>query len=113
MLDLKIKYPPSVAVIEQGFYRFHLATQQLYKVQGIANLAYYDIPIVYFSPISVKKAVTGNGRASKDEVAEAVLKKYSGVTVLDNDQSDAIAIGATYFQNIKKEKITQCKLFKD
>jgi crossover junction endodeoxyribonuclease RuvC len=49
------------------------------------------------SPSAVKKIVTGNGKAEKDEVAAAVrrLTDYKGEFACD-DESDAAAIGLAY-----------------
>ena len=53
-----------VFVREKGFYRFPHETQALFKVVGGAD--YKEI-----SPSAVKKLLTGNGKASKDDVAMA------------------------------------------
>jgi Holliday junction resolvasome RuvABC endonuclease subunit len=38
-----------------------------------------DIPLVQASPQAIKKALTGNKAASKEDIAEAVGKRFDGV----------------------------------
>jgi len=61
-------------VREKGFSRFPHETQALSKVVGISDLATWQkCRAVYeeIAPAAVKKQLTGNGRASKEEVAAA------------------------------------------
>ena len=74
----------------------------------------YGSKIVEVNPLQLKKALTGNGRAEKREVAECVAKmwsldaeqicvpeyykKKSGIKNYLADESDAIALG-TYYVN--------------
>lgn len=63
-----------VFVREKGFYRFPHETQALFKVVGVADLIAWQIRRADYKEISpsvVKKLLTGNGKASKDDVAMA------------------------------------------
>ena len=65
----------AVFVREKGFSRFPHETQALFKVVGIADLAAwraYGTEFVEIAPTTVKKLLTGSGKASKDEVAAAL-----------------------------------------
>lgn len=87
-------------VRERGFSRFTTGTQTLFKVVGIADMALWRAKQAVFDeipPASVKKAITGKGNATKDEVA-AALAPYVGVhSYACDDESDAVAVGMTWF----------------
>lgn len=74
------------------------STQQLFKVNGvyemITHLADHD-GFTELAPTTVKKQLTGNGKASKEEVAAAVAT-YTGIETKVNDESDAIAVLISY-----------------
>lgn len=56
---------------------------------------------VSYMPQTIKKEVTESGRASKEEVAEAVLKSgylADGIVPSDEHQMDATAVGVCYLR---------------
>lgn len=58
--------------------------------------AEYNIPIQQFVPISVKKKIAGSGKASKEEVEEAVKNIFGDEIDFKKDhESDAVAIALT------------------
>lgn len=89
-------------VREKGFSRFAGVTQTLFKVVGVSDLAVFkngDKPVNELSPTTVKRLVTGNGKADKDEVADAVLDFISNadeITFYSDDVSDAVAVGIAF-----------------
>ena len=89
-------------VREKGFSRFAGVTQTLFKVVGVSDLAIFkslDLTVHELSPTSVKRLVTGNGKAEKDEVANAVLEFISNpdeVIFYSDDVSDAVAVGIAF-----------------
>ena len=97
-------------VRERAFSRFPRETQALSKVVGIADLVAWRRAHSAFcelAPTTIKKLLTGSGKALKGEVA-AVLECYVGKqTYATDDESDAVAVGITWIlQNglpIKKE----------
>ena len=86
----------------------NMATGLLYLIAG-EN----EIPLKEFVPGTVKKALTGNGRASKESVEEAVIqavlsseREISTDTLKTSHESDGIAIGITsvkYYRDHKEE----------
>ena len=87
-------------VIEKQFTRFNVATQAMFKVVGVLELTLskHDLNTIdYITPTGVKKGITGNGKADKDEVQEAVRnylpKDQQDMKFLTNDCSDAVAVG--------------------
>ena len=62
-----------VLVRERGFSRFAAETQALHKVIGVADMIAWSYMTYYqeIAPVSVKKLITGNAKAKKEEVAAA------------------------------------------
>lgn len=93
-------------VKEKGFTKYIAVTQILFKVHGVCEERFADFKFTEYPPTSVKKAVTGNGRAKKDEVAEGVkefLKLPNEYTFLSDNVSDSVAVALTFI--IKKNLI--------
>lgn len=95
------KYEPDLVVREKGFSRFADTTQKLFRVVGVADLALFihdpDMNMLELSPTTVKKHLTGDGKASKEEV-EAAVRKYmipeqQLLKFESDDTSDAVAVG--------------------
>jgi crossover junction endodeoxyribonuclease RuvC len=57
-----------------------------------------------YTPLQVKKAVTGNGKAAKEQVA-FMVKRLLGIKkeIKPLDITDAIAVAITHSQRIKKK----------
>lgn len=111
---LILAYSPQFLVREKGFSRFAATTQALFRVTGISDRIAYvaaDKPISELSPTSVKKIVTGDGRASKQDVATSVFfalqitntdefyrTKRNGELELIDDKTDACAVGLAFMK---------------
>jgi len=93
---LKKQYNPDTIILEQGFSRFNISTQQLYRVHGICNYVFWDCEQIYYPSTTVKKTICGKGNAKKNAVEETIKQKYD-ISFDDLDQSDSFAIGLTYF----------------
>jgi len=103
--ETRKKYDISEVAIEESFVRFHNATRKLFMVRGILELMFYDCNLHVYSPRTIKKVVTGNAKAEKDEVANEIFKKYPKMKWNNSyDTTDAIACGFTYFEDMKAEK---------
>lgn len=98
-------YPTlSVVVREKGFTRHITTTQALFKVVGVSDLEifrHYGITHIHeISPTSVKKYITGDGKASKLDVDRGVRKflvdEQKLYTFLTDDLSDAVGVGIAY-----------------
>ena len=74
------------------------------QARGVIMEAVHDsaVPIFEYSPPQVKKAVTGNGRASKNDVRfmiRLLFRHHSGI--LQDDSADAIAIALCHKHRLK------------
>jgi crossover junction endodeoxyribonuclease RuvC len=87
---------PTCAAVESPFHGVNARSAfQLAQARGVvlAALAGAGVEIAEYSPATVKKAVTGNGRAPKAQVRSMVGRLLSrpGLDVSD-DLADALAV---------------------
>jgi Holliday junction resolvasome RuvABC endonuclease subunit len=52
----------------------------------------YGVEVQLYSPPTIKKHATGNGRASKDQMIEACVDRYGIVSLNTHDEADAICL---------------------
>lgn len=104
-LQLIDTYLPDEVAIEAPFYGKNVQSMlKLGRAQGVAMSAalYRNIPIVEYSPKKIKMAITGNGNASKEQVA-AMLKTLLGLHEFPTqflDATDGLAAAVCHFFNL-------------
>jgi crossover junction endodeoxyribonuclease RuvC len=75
------------------------STVAMIKVHGVCDLALWQTRQVFFDdiqPALVKKLVAGDGRATKEEVAQALAQFVGPMEYANDDESDAVAIGVSW-----------------
>jgi crossover junction endodeoxyribonuclease RuvC len=75
VLEIVNEYPPDELAIEAPFFGKNVQSMlKLGRAQGVAMAAalYRDIPIFEYSPKTIKQTITGNGNASKEQMAKMV-----------------------------------------
>lgn len=102
-LSLVDEYQPSVLAIEAPFFGKNVQSMlKLGRAQGVAMSAglYRGVPIVEYAPLKVKMALTGNGRATKEQVAD-MLKRYlhipASAMLPQLDATDGLAVAYCHF----------------
>lgn len=117
-------YKPDVLVVEKvnvaGSKFGGTNIVKLAQLQAIVLLLAdtFNCKVIEVNPMSMKKVITGNGKAEKREVAECIAKRWSlnpnhicvpvyykkkdGVKTYLADESDAIALGTYYLEECKK-----------
>jgi crossover junction endodeoxyribonuclease RuvC len=90
------EFHPDTMALEAPFYGENVQSMlKLGRAQGVAMAAALarDIPITEYSPKKVKQSVTGNGNASKIQVAE-MLKTLLKIEEIPKllDATDALAV---------------------
>ncbi|WP_437397258.1 crossover junction endodeoxyribonuclease RuvC [Flagellimonas lutimaris] len=102
-LELIDTYHPDEIAIEAPFYGKNVQSMlKLGRAQGVAMAAGLsrEIPITEYMPKKIKMAITGNGNASKEQVArmlQSVLKLKSLPKNLDS--TDGLAAAVCHFYN--------------
>ena len=117
-------YKPDVLVVEKvnvaGSKFGGTNIVKLAQLQAIVLLLAdtFNCKVIEVNPMSMKKVITGNGKAEKREVAECIAKRWGlnpnhicvpvyykkkdGIKNYLADESDAIALGTYYLEECKK-----------
>lgn len=93
------EYKPIIASFEDSFVNSNSASSlKLGQARGAILLTLHlcDIEIYEYSPTYIKKAITGNGRADKGQVAKMVQYLLPKANFKSADESDAIAIAIAH-----------------
>ncbi len=99
-------YHPDEIAIEAPFYGKNVQSMlKLGRAQGVAMAAGLSrqIPITEYLPKKIKMAITGNGNASKEQVAK-MLQSTLGLKSLPKnlDSTDGLAAAVCHFYNMGK-----------
>lgn len=99
-------YFPDEMAIEAPFYGKNVQSMlKLGRAQGVAIAAAMEreIPYTEYAPKKIKQAITGNGNASKEQVA-AMLQSILSIEKLPKnlDATDGVAAAVCHFFNNQK-----------
>ena len=96
-------YSPDEIAIEAPFFGKNIQSMlKLGRAQGVAMAAGLsrEIPITEYSPKKIKMAITGNGNASKEQVAKMLQNLLSIKELPKNlDSTDGLAAAVCHFYN--------------
>jgi crossover junction endodeoxyribonuclease RuvC len=105
MTEILEKYNPDALAIEDLFFNTNAKTAlSVGEARGVVLLtaAQKEIPISVYTPLQVKIAVTGYGRAEKSQVGHMVKTLLKLPTIpKPDDTADALAIALTHAFTIK------------
>lgn len=110
-------YHPDELAIEAPFFGKNVQSMlKLGRAQGVAITAALnrDLPITEYAPLKIKMAITGNGQASKEQVADMlkrILHIPSEVMLPQLDATDGLA--AAYCHYLEMSKVTITKEYKN
>lgn len=118
--ELIEQYLPDEMAIEAPFYGKNVQSMlKLGRAQGVAMAAALvrDIPIAEYAPLKVKQAITGNGGASKEQVAE-MLRRILSIPqdTLDPhlDATDALGVALCHFyESSRPQTVRSYRSWKD
>ncbi|MCZ4246953.1 hypothetical protein BXO87_02285 [Bacillus sp. GZB] len=106
--ELRAKYDPifPIVFLERGHTGpFNNDTQAVFRARGALESELVGNHIQEYPPSQVKKAITGNGKAEKEDVAEHLAEVFD-ITMNHFetlDVSDALGVAYTgYLEHIKK-----------
>lgn len=103
IIGLIDEFLPDEVAIEAPFFGKNVQSMlKLGRAQGVAMAAAIsrDIPIVEYAPLKIKMAITGNGRASKEQVAymlQKILKIPDANMLTQHDATDGLAAALCHF----------------
>ncbi|MEQ1585518.1 MAG: crossover junction endodeoxyribonuclease RuvC [Cyclobacteriaceae bacterium] len=104
VLTLVDEFKPDEVALEAPFFGKNVQSMlKLGRAQGVAMAAalYREVPITEYAPKKVKQSVTGNGNASKEQVAKMLMQIFS-IKEMPKllDASDALAVAVCHhYQN--------------
>lgn len=98
--ELFHQYMPDVLSVEELFFNTNTSTAFMVgQARGVVLLtaAQMHVPVISYTPLQVKVAITGYGRAEKKQVGDMVkiLLNLSSVPKPD-DTADALAVALTH-----------------
>jgi crossover junction endodeoxyribonuclease RuvC len=105
------EYGPGAAAIEKVFTaRSVRSALVLGQARGMALLALSrsELPIGEYAPSEIKLALTGSGRATKDQLA-AMVGRLLGVELAgtSRDATDALAIAICHAHGLHRQRLVQ------
>jgi len=104
-LHLIDTYHPDEIALEAPFFGKNVQSMlKLGRAQGVAMAAglYRNVPVMEYAPRKIKQAITGNGNASKEQVAKMLQSILKLKTLPKNlDATDGLAAAVCHFYNSK------------
>ena len=104
-------YLPDELAIEAPFFGKNVQSMlKLGRAQGVAMAAALerDIPITEYAPLKIKMSITGNGQASKEQVADMlkrILKLNDEMTGPVLDATDALAAAYCHYLQLDRPQV--------
>ena len=102
-VELIDTYHPDEIAIEAPFFGKNVQSMlKLGRAQGVAMAAGLsrEVPITEYSPKKIKMAITGNGNASKEQVAKMLQSNLNLKELPKNlDSTDGLAAAVCHFYN--------------
>ncbi len=110
------QYHPDELAIEAQFFGVNVQSMlKLGRAQGvcIAACLHRDMPVTEYAPKKVKMAITGNGNASKEQVA-GMLQHLLGLKEIPKrlDATDGLAVAVCHHLNSGKTSSSSTKTTK-
>ncbi len=120
VISLIDEYLPDELAIEAPFFGKNVQSMlKLGRAQGVAMAAALsrDIPIFEYAPLKIKMSITGNGNASKEQVAD-MLRRYLKIPeenmLPQLDATDGLAAALChFFQNNRPDSQAKYTGWKD
>ena len=103
-LELIENYHPDELALEAPFYGKNVQSMlKLGRAQGVAMAAglIRETPIFEYSPKKIKMSITGNGNASKEQVAKMLQNIFNFKKIPKNlDSTDGLAVAVCHYYNL-------------
>jgi crossover junction endodeoxyribonuclease RuvC len=107
--ELIEQYRPDAAAVEELFFGRNITTAiRVGQARGVLLLALANagIPVAEYSPPKIKEAVSGYGKASKQQVQFMVQNMLELEEIpRPDDAADGLAVALTHFQHYRFESL--------
>ncbi len=120
VLGIIDSYLPDELAIEAPFFGKNVQSMlKLGRAQGVAMAAALsrDIPIAEYAPLKIKMAITGNGQASKEQVADMlqrILHLNKAEMPIFLDATDGLAAAYCHYLQMGRPVLEKgCKSWKE
>lgn len=114
LVELILKFNPEVLAIEQLYFAANSKTALIVgQARGVILLAASksNLPTASYTPLQVKQALTGFGRADKNQIQSMVgTILHLSKKITQDDSADALAIAITHAFSYKIRNASQYKL---
>ena len=110
-LQLIEEYKPDELAVEAPFFGKNVQSMlKLGRAQGVAMSAalHRDIPIFEYSPKKIKMSITGNGNASKEQVA-SMLKSLMNIKEIPKHLDATDGLAAAVCHHFQKDSSSSSK----
>lgn len=108
-VEILEKYSPDVVAIEQLYFSANAKTAlTVGHSRGVILLAASNsnLPVVSFTPLQIKQALTGYGKADKHQI-QVMVKSILKIPHLNQDDTaDALAVALTYIFSQKMQSLS-------
>ena len=103
------RYQPDTAAVEELFFGKNVTTAvKVGQARGVLLLALANanIPVAEYSPPKIKEAVSGYGKASKQQV-QFMVQNMLGLDEIPrpDDAADGLAVALTHYQHYRFESM--------
>ncbi len=110
ILEVLDQFHPQTVAVEQLYAHYdHPRTAILMgHARGVIFLAaaQRNLPVVSYNATRIKKTITGNGRASKDQVQRTIQRELGLVKLPEPpDVADALAVALCHYYQLKMPKL--------
>ena len=100
------EYRPQLMAVEQvfSFGKNPKTALLMAHARGAILLvaAEMQIPVLHYTPTHIKKLLTGNGRASKEQIQHAIKNELGMENILEpNDVADASAVALCLYHSVR------------
>ena len=114
-LELIENYHPDELALEAPFFGKNVQSMlKLGRAQGVAMAAglIRETPIFEYSPKKIKMSITGNGNATKEQVAKMLQNIFNFKKIPKNlDSTDGLAVAVCHYYNLNS--VTNNSNYKD
>ncbi len=102
--DLIKDFKPESVAVESVFYAKHARSAIILgHARGavLLSVASLDLEVFEYSPTEIKKAVTGHGRAAKEDMQKMIGLLIGKDLVTSSDSADALSIAICHLNSIR------------